>query len=882
VLPTPRKDDTASARASKALVVLGCRVSLDGEGRLQGALLRRVEAAAMEYARRGEGVAVVVASGGRRWSGVVEADAMARELARLGVPPEVIVRERCSLSTRDNARFATAALERRGITRATVVTCAWHLPRAVALFARHGVEADGVAAPVGEAPWSRRVWRWGRETVLTLLAAAVLLGCSKAAPSAVIPAEASAATGVDLTAVARAEDLRRARSIPLDLQRDHDPLVRRRVARALARILDADDAPLLRALDDDDAEVVAWAGYGLGESCHGREDAHVQALAARLASLDPARPLAVPVDPRVAILRALGRCGGDIAEQTLRAWLRRPSAVLPAAEAAAFALGDVASKRGSLSLESTAALLEASQRTPPVDAALYGFGRADSVAGDELAPRLLAAARAALGRPGASRFFAVRALGRVGPDGAPELARVLSSAEFTPPERAEAARALGKLHKVGQGALADGLAAIVPDHAEAAGGDVFGVLLVAVESVADEPPKKTETALWALARLDPPAGAPPMLARRLSSLRCAAAERLAHGAWDADVLRGCDVSDGEAGESARLRALDRGELAKTRRAPWLELTKSKHVRVREAALEAIPRHPELGPAALPVLAEALASSQPGVVATAADVVHAHPDRVYTLAASERRAALDPRAPPPTSDPLRELDPGVAKAMRAALAHPWSPDLVETRVALLDASLALSLDEARPFAQAACHDPNATVRARAAKALAAAGDKDATCAPPDKPGEPAEELGHELARATRVAFDTDAGPLGIRFDPALAPVAATRFVALAKSGFYTGVVVHRVVPGFVVQLGDRGADGYGGSGDSLRCETSPVPFDALDVGVALAGRDTGSSQVFVTLARHPHLDGEYAWVGRADGDWNGVAEGDVVRAVRVEE
>jgi cyclophilin family peptidyl-prolyl cis-trans isomerase len=253
-----------------------------------------------------------------------------------------------------------------------------------------------------------------------------------------------------------------------------------------------------------------------------------------------------------------------------------------------------------------------------------------------------------------------------------------------------------------------------------------------------------------------------------------------------------------------------------------------------------------------------------------------------LAASERRAALDPRAPPPTADPLRELDAGVAKAMRAALAHPWTDDLVETRVSLLDASLALNLDEARPFAQAACHDPNVTVRSRAAKALAAAGDKDATCPPPEKPGEPAEELGHELAKPTRVVFDTDAGSLGIRFDPGLAPVAATRFVALAKSGFYTGVVVHRVVPGFVVQLGDRGGDGYGGSGESLRCETSPVPFGALDVGVALAGRDTGSSQIFVTLASHPHLDGEYAWVGRADGDWNGVAEGDVVRAVHVEE
>jgi cyclophilin family peptidyl-prolyl cis-trans isomerase len=126
-----------------------------------------------------------------------------------------------------------------------------------------------------------------------------------------------------------------------------------------------------------------------------------------------------------------------------------------------------------------------------------------------------------------------------------------------------------------------------------------------------------------------------------------------------------------------------------------------------------------------------------------------------------------------------------------------------------------------------------------------------------------------------------GSLAIRFDPALAPIAATRFVALARAGFHKGIAFHRVVPGFVVQFGDPGGDGYGGSGKLLRCETSPVPFGALDVGVALAGRDTGSSQVFVTLARYPHLDGEYARVGRAEGDWWAVAEGDTIREEHVQ-
>lgn len=151
----------------RAVVVLGCRVVLDGEGRLVGALGRRVATAAALYGRRADEDTVVVASGGRSWAGLVEADAMARELTRLGVPERAVVRERCSLSTVDNARFGVAALARRGIDAGAVVTCAWHLPRAVVLFEGQGLRVEGVAAAAGEARLASRIWRWGRERVLT-------------------------------------------------------------------------------------------------------------------------------------------------------------------------------------------------------------------------------------------------------------------------------------------------------------------------------------------------------------------------------------------------------------------------------------------------------------------------------------------------------------------------------------------------------------------------------------------------------------------------------------------------------------------------------------------------------------------------------------------
>jgi len=673
----------------------------------------------------------------------------------------------------------------------------------------------------------------------------------------------------------RAEDRRRAKDIPADLQRSRDPSVRRAVARARARILDADDAPLLRALEDTDDEVVSWASYGLGESCKGHEAARVRAIASRLASSRRARP------SEQTMLRALGRCGGDASDQTLRAWLRRGGEL---AEAAAYALGDVAALRGSLSIESSAALLEAAQGSPPLGAALYAFGRTETGAGEELGSRLLAAARAALSRNGPARIFAVRALGRSGEtDAAADLGRVLVTEDFAPPERAEAAHGLSRLRRAGAAALAEAISQLVPDRVEQLAGDRFGTLLAAVEAVGNDPPKKTVSALWAVARLAPPPDAAATLLRRASALRCAAAAKLALGAWDSDVLRTCDVSSGEAGARARLVALDREPLVRARRAAWMDLARSDHPRVREAALDLIARHPELGDAAPAALAEALASTLPGVVAVAASVVQAHPDRVFVLARSERLAALDPAAPPPTASPARELDTAVARGLRAAIARRWSPDLVETRAALVDAVLAAGLDEGSAYAREACKDANATVRARASKALAAAGDKDgAACPPPDAPAGAAPEIGHALAHPVRLVLETDAGVVGVRLDPVQAPIAVTRLAALARSGFYTSIEIHRVAPGFVVQLGDRGGDGYGGSGDLLRCETAPVPFEPQDVGLALAGRDTGSSQIFVTLARYPHLDGEYPWVGQADGDWNAIAEGDVVRAVRVEE
>jgi uncharacterized SAM-binding protein YcdF (DUF218 family) len=156
--------------ARKAIVVLGGKVYLRPGAKLAGALGRRVAAAAALYAHHREDDPIVIVTGGRAWNGVVEADAMARALVDLGVPAERIVRERCAMSTRENAHYTALLLRRRGLEGARVVTCRWHMPRAAALFRAQGLFVEPVDAPEGPSPTLRqRVCRWGYEKTATWL-----------------------------------------------------------------------------------------------------------------------------------------------------------------------------------------------------------------------------------------------------------------------------------------------------------------------------------------------------------------------------------------------------------------------------------------------------------------------------------------------------------------------------------------------------------------------------------------------------------------------------------------------------------------------------------------------------------------------------------------
>ena len=666
-----------------------------------------------------------------------------------------------------------------------------------------------------------------------------------------------------------------------------DPAMRRLAARALARLGTPSVVPmLLKALSDEDIEVVSWAAHGLSYVC--RTDGVpgpdiVRALATRAATL-PARA-AASLDATFAITRGLGRCASEEAERTLVTWLAGPE---PRAGYAALALGDVASRRKSLGDVTHAALLAAAAPADggtPVAEALYAFGRLDQVP-KSFADPLGAAAALALRRPGPARIFAIRALSRASQGTAADLERVLIHGDvYSAVERAEAARVLARasLGEDGQRALSHALPSLVPARDPVAlstlGTESFGPLIVALEGLrAPLRPTGAEPILYELARLAVPKDAPATLTRRVVRLRCRAASLLVNGVADDPLLLQCDPDpDGVIGQRAQLEVIGRRPLEGRRLVLYRKLLDSPHVRVREAAIELLAGHSEVEETPA-IVGRALGAKEVGVVATAAEFIAAHPQRV-----ADRGVASAAGVVPDAKATLERgaILPDVAAKLTEAIARSWAPDDVETLGTLVEAAGATRLEAVTGQLETFCKHSNPTLREHAARALSLLKEPRVSCPPPPQASESAAELVHLVTAPIKIEVVTDAGQLSLKLDPTHAPVTVTRVADLAREGFYNGIIVHRVVPGFVVQFGDPGADGFGGPGRApLRCETTPAPYGAFDVGVALAGRDTGSSQLFVTLARYPNLDQEYPLIGKAEGDWNAVAEGDVIRQVRV--
>ena len=118
-----------------------------------------------------------------------------------------------------------------------------------------------------------------------------------------------------------------------------------------------------------------------------------------------------------------------------------------------------------------------------------------------------------------------------------------------------------------------------------------------------------------------------------------------------------------------------------------------------------------------------------------------------------------------------------------------------------------------------------------------------------------------SRAMTALVTTERGLVTIALDPSTAPENVENFASLARAGYFDGLLVHRVVPNFVIQTGCPRGDGWGGPGYAIPCEYSERPYETGTVGMALSGKDTGGSQWFITLSPQPRLEGRYTVLGK---------------------
>jgi cyclophilin family peptidyl-prolyl cis-trans isomerase len=107
-----------------------------------------------------------------------------------------------------------------------------------------------------------------------------------------------------------------------------------------------------------------------------------------------------------------------------------------------------------------------------------------------------------------------------------------------------------------------------------------------------------------------------------------------------------------------------------------------------------------------------------------------------------------------------------------------------------------------------------------------------------------------AKTYTATIETSAGTLTADLFASEVPRTVNNFVFLANEGFYSGVIFHRTISGFMIQGGDPTGTGTGGPG--YRFDDEPVSRQYLRGTLAMAnsGPNTNGSQFFVMHADYP--------------------------------
>jgi len=136
----------------------------------------------------------------------------------------------------------------------------------------------------------------------------------------------------------------------------------------------------------------------------------------------------------------------------------------------------------------------------------------------------------------------------------------------------------------------------------------------------------------------------------------------------------------------------------------------------------------------------------------------------------------------------------------------------------------------------------------------------------------------VAETLYATLHTNRGPIRLELFPNHAPKTVRNFVDLSEGTrdyvdprtgqkgngpYYDGTISHRVISGFMVQMGDPTGTGRGGPGYEFGDEFHPeLRFDRpYLLAMANAGPGTNGSQFFITVGPTPHLNNRHTIFGQ---------------------
>lgn len=128
---------------------------------------------------------------------------------------------------------------------------------------------------------------------------------------------------------------------------------------------------------------------------------------------------------------------------------------------------------------------------------------------------------------------------------------------------------------------------------------------------------------------------------------------------------------------------------------------------------------------------------------------------------------------------------------------------------------------------------------------------------------------ESKEMTVAVIKTNMGTIEIELFADQTPKTVENFVTHADSGYYNGIIFHRVIENFMIQGGDPTGTGRGGEsvwGKPFADEIVPsLTFDKPGIlAMANAGPNTNGSQFFITVAPTSWLDGKHTIFGQVIG------------------